>query len=425
MQEYICEPGMMLYHVTPLNTEENLEVYPHLKNLKEGESYRYSLDQTIFMGITEYFTLYYGNDSAHLEFETIKRMKLLHLGRNKTELIKWSKEKESGKNGYYLVETIENYGYDGWIAYDDERDNFLEICIFNPKDFIKYVRIFDHKKIEIVAPYPENLDESIIRSHTSKINTVIYPYFQDTFITQSIGKYKIRGENIDLKLNVFINDEEIKMNVFLPRNYPLTKLGSSEIINERGIFESLISVLPNDLKTWMEFWEIAKDKMGIYDDDIAFVINTFYIIPKSNDIPLTNEEVNMLKGLGKKILCIGMKIAMEYFGVFGEEKLILLESSGGSVTEKDNLKLQKYTNIDVNKLMKLFKNNFPEAYEYFYEDILDEDSEYIAETLISLENNQKLVEYYKKELDFIQIDPINTEVLMVASTLDFNKKCGY
>jgi len=223
---------------------------------------------------------------------------------------------------------------------------------------------------------------------------IYYSTPNDFFL--KIGEFNIECENIKLFVRIRIKNKNIFMSVYLPSKYPPTEIGKSEIIKKEGLFSGKLSIISNEDKEWAKIWNSAKEELGVYSEDFAFILQRFYIIPKVHGISLTLDELNMIKGLGKKILCIVMKNIMNYFNILNSEKLILLIASG--TIPVDDSRIQKY----IESGMREFKAKF----------------------LVMAENNEKLVDYYKRELGFVQLSPLHVEVFMAASTLEFTKHCN-
>ena len=154
------KPGLSLYHITPLNTPFNWEEHEHLNLLPPDVEYTYNMNIPNYYGLSEYFTLYYDVsingkwNAAHLQFETIKPLRLLFIN-YKDHNIDYDK----------MIKKL-----DGWIARDDPHDGFLEVLIKNPSNSVRFIKRFDHETVKTYGEdYPDGIDYRVIRSYTTKI----------------------------------------------------------------------------------------------------------------------------------------------------------------------------------------------------------------------------------------------------------------
>jgi hypothetical protein len=131
--------GLMLYHITPFSTPENIEDYPHLKNVPMG-TFTCRLNKGMYFSLSEEHTIYYDSwlksenqwKSAHLVFQTINKITLIDFNKNKPN---WDVE---------LNKFLLNHQIDGWLAYDDPNDNWREIYLFEPYKHVKFIKELHH-----------------------------------------------------------------------------------------------------------------------------------------------------------------------------------------------------------------------------------------------------------------------------------------
>lgn len=193
----------------------------------------------------------------------------------------------------------------------------------------------------------------------------------------NLGYFLIDNIWCMLIMKIIVSIERAVLSIHLPNNYPRTNVGKTL----KMLFEARITKMNNN---------------NIY-------LNEFRIWPRQLDIPLTESESIMIKGLGRRSLCVGLPIILNYWKLTNNISLILNVESG-NIPNYDE-KIQWYTNFSKNDLIQMFQNNsglFSTWREFFNE--LSE--EVLADILIRNEANLKLVDYYKSlGFEIISDDP--------------------
>lgn len=169
--------GMPLYHITPLNIPENYEDEEQLAELPKDVRYKYNrYNGTMFFGLSEFFTMYYDNlwNHAHLEFITNKPLKMLYFPKGYKPL-----------NYRPFSDLLKESGLDGFIAYDDPNDNFLEFVVFKASQNVDFVRELNHVKRKVGTLYPENIDEETLSKY------IIDSKITNRFSVEKQGSYNV------------------------------------------------------------------------------------------------------------------------------------------------------------------------------------------------------------------------------------------
>lgn len=222
------------------------------------------------------------------------------------------------------------------------------------------------------------LTEAIVENTTIKLNLVLrYYQYNDTYL--------------------------IKLHIPLPENYPETGLSSNYMVNQVGIFESEISVI-GSASSWIpDFNKLQRilQRPARY----GIVLHGFYIIPKRDQISLTIDEQTFLKGLGKQALCAGIDHIIMILKMEPTQTILLLEASGGKIiSEADEESVRDYMQWEYDDLLDTYKKQYYDDYISYRPSDLDKD--FMAETLVTTNNNKRLIAYYKSTFGFVSLDRV-------------------
>lgn len=238
-----------------------------------------------------------------------------------------------------------------------------------------------------------------------------------------LGIYNLFNISIDLVLKIQLGKDNksgqfLRMMIPLPENYPLTEVGTSEIVKSKGLFEVEFLIIGPRNKGWI-YYQINSIEVNTKR---SIILNKFYNIAKSENIKITPEESFIFNGLGKTIISLGFPYLIKYFNIDLDKTPIVLEASGGAIrNDNDEFRIQQYLNLNRNDVMQTYKNKYPDDFDEMYE-FLDKYSDLeLAETLVSLENNHKLIQYYTSAFGFQPITYISTETLMSTLVSTFIK----
>jgi hypothetical protein len=123
------------------------------------------------------------------------------------------------------------------------------------------------------------------------------------------------------------------------------------------------------------------------------VLDQFYLGAKHESVDpntLLDSEIRMFGGMGKKVLCLALRLLTSYFqeDIVHNNTLMILEASGGGIrTAADKEEVKRLTKMGISKSR--------------------------ARERVSAQNNHKLVKYYTNVLGFQNIDPIEEDSTFV------------
>jgi hypothetical protein len=231
-----------------------------------------------------------------------------------------------------------------------------------------------------------------------------------------IGEYNIMNNIITLYLDIIYKPNMISLSILLPDNYPITNISTSDIIIKNGLFYGMLEIQNPPSQFWKTYLQ----------NDINILLNLifFYSYVKDYNIEMNDDEKIMIYGLGKKTICIAFPYIIKYYNINPKITPIVLIASGGKViTETDNLRLKNYNDINKYKLLYIYRNKYPEEYKIKQDVLIQQDQNKTAIELIILENNEKLIHYYKNNFGFNQISHTSNSTLMQTWLYTFMNHC--
>lgn len=83
---------------------------------------------------------------------------------------------------------------------------------------------------------------------------------------------------------------------------------------------------------------------------------------------------------------------------------------GQARTDDDKRRVKEYETYNHDDLLQILRYKFPIDYKDIAKHSVSDN--YIAELLVKLENNVKLVQYYSSELGFTQMSPYKNFIIM-------------
>lgn len=222
-------------------------------------------------------------------------------------------------------------------------------------------------------------------------------------VTEALVEDTLIELNLVLRYYDYNGTYRIKLHIPLPDNYPHTPLAENYLINQVGLFEADLSIMGNQ-STWLPSFEKIQYILN-RPAKYGIILHGFYIIPKRDLLSLTWDEQLLVKGLGKKALCIGTDHIITLLNMEASKTIILLEASGGKIaTEADELAVQNYMRWSHMDLLDLYKRRYYDDYLSYQPQ--DMDVEFLAETLVTTPKNKFLIEYYKSALGFISLNRV-------------------
>lgn len=228
---------------------------------------------------------------------------------------------------------------------------------------------------------------------------------KDDYIVLDLGSRKIEGTTVNFELQIRqFEANRYSFIIPIPSNYPKVGFRTSRISKEeKAIFKSYITILNrSDTSAWSSYAANVANKLPEATGSKVVVLNGFYLYPKDRRVELTASEKQVYSGLGKKALCLAISTLRAFLKErFVEDKtIVLLEASGGIILKEDNERVKKYVKSGMSE---------------------DEAMEKVA-----IENNEGLVEYYKKALGFKRYDDVRQNAdLMYGLLSDVLVSCGY
>ncbi len=250
-----------------------------------------------------------------------------------------------------------------------------------------------------------------------------------------LRSYTINNVKVDLKLEIEITNTSVgtsfNLKIPLPDNYPNTELSNSPAVINKGLFYSYFIIRNNskENRVWLDNFKKVKSILKIKASKYI-TLGGYFITSKLeyNDIKETSEETSMLRGIGKRSICIVMNYLNSDF-LSANDTIIMLEASGGSTNRPEDInRINEYSKLSFNKVLSLYREKYPEAYARLQTSDLknmEEDGPAgIATLLVSTDNNKKLVEYYTKTFGFTQIGYDSDDTLMGTSLSNFISHCS-
>jgi len=212
-----------------------------------------------------------------------------------------------------------------------------------------------------------------------------------------------------LTLKIDIKGNSIKLSVPLPDGYPQTEVGIT--LKDRGLFSAHLSY---GTKYWHHDKVIERfsRQYGIDLRQPSLYLTKFKVLSRLDDIPETEEEKQMLRGLGRRCLCLAVPIIVDYLRIDKQNIISLHASPSGKWTAEDKQRLQQLSLLDKDTLVEQYleKEGFPssmlddpsteedcprqrylEEREYLY----TRSNEDLARDIIQFDNTEELVRYYQ------------------------------
>lgn len=186
-------------------------------------------------------------------------------------------------------------------------------------------------------------------------------YSQDILI----GNYDILNVSIKLYLTVEIYDDisvvnsgyrgpGVYLHIDLPKNYPLTDVGLDEDIKSEGMFYAILTIQTSNSKNWISKYV---PKEYTVNADHKIVLREFYVMIKDLNIKTIREENEMIKGIGKKALCLSFPYIINWFKIDPKTSPVILTANGeeGLVKYYENaLGFKRFATIQQNTVMATF-----------------------------------------------------------------------
>jgi hypothetical protein len=231
----------------------------------------------------------------------------------------------------------------------------------------------------------------------------------------NLGRYIISNVSVDLILRIEFINQSVKLSIPLPKNYPQTVIGKSNIVKSDGLFYSWINKLNSESPDW-EYFLLSEELFEMIVSN-AILLKEFYLVPRDENIYMTPEEEFMLRGLGKRSLCIAFPYIINYLDINPNDTFILLQASGGKIrTESDMARIKQYESLGKDFILTTYRNKYPKSFYEEYEFMIEHKySDFdLARTLVILENNEKLINYYRIAFGFQSITHISMETKMTT-----------
>lgn len=212
-----------------------------------------------------------------------------------------------------------------------------------------------------------------------------------------------------LTLKIDIKDRDITLTVPLPDRYPQTILGVA--LKDRGLFSAHLgygTIFWRPVDTINEFLT----RHGIDLERPSLHLTEFKILSRFDDILESEEEQQMLRGLGRRCLCLAVPIIVDYLQIDDQDIITLHASSSGKWTTEDEQRIHQLSLLDKDSLVNQYlekegflssmlddpstKENCPrqrylEEREYLY----THSGEQLARHIVQVDDTEELVRYYE------------------------------
>lgn len=237
-----------------------------------------------------------------------------------------------------------------------------------------------------------------------------------------LGSYIVDSTQVDLYLNITIDNDKITLEVPFPSGYPSTPLRLSILEGRispvyRGIFYSELNVISNEWSWRRTAWDNTRDILEIEGYD-GISIDMLYLIPKtaSRLIRLTrDDELDMLRGLGRRCLCKAISFIVKHYEFDIDDTIIILEAAGGAVRDQEDIqRVELYTELQRHELVDAITNSYSPMQSTH--NLQTWPASVLAELLVSLENNARLVRYYSNAYGFTRLSTSNSISIPMGTT---------
>lgn len=240
----------------------------------------------------------------------------------------------------------------------------------------------------------------------------------------NLEQYWVSGTLIELELQIILDQNNVKMKVSLPENYPETEIVKSHWLRKSGLIYADFNLINPSNSSWDYYLAREVNKIFNIKSKNALILKDFRNMSIEENLSLQDDEIIINKGLGKKILCIGMPYIIDYFKLDPDNTLILLDAQGGAVRKKEDTdKVLQYFTEGRDFMFDLHNKKFSEDYSVMKQFLLKKQNDYLAERLVSLENNENLINYYNKSLGFTQLTYTSKSTLMGTKLSEMIKSC--
>lgn len=231
---------------------------------------------------------------------------------------------------------------------------------------------------------------------------------------------QLRGKVDTIDQNT--NCHYVRLNIPFPEDYPKpSRVAEFSKIKKSGLFTATFALC--DICPWKEYFKKSNALLTDKKHQ-CMLITQFYINPKLYDLTLNTIDKEILNGLGKTALCIGVNYFAKSGFINPENTLVMLDASGGSSDRPEDIERINELLKNEQELHRIFKQNYPKWYN-------SEGDQYtleqLAEEYVAFENNKTLVNYYVKTFGFKIIDA-ETEplgVLMATPLTSFIERCKF
>lgn len=152
-----------------------------------------------------------------------------------------------------------------------------------------------------------------------------------------LGEYIISNTivSLNLTINIYNNmsnyhNPGVHMYVEMPSNYPNTVLYESYGTEEqKHLFYAILTVSDRTSSTYDWFVNYVPEEYYNEDLEQIIILREFYIKAREYNILLTTDEEGVIRGLGKRCLCLAMPYVIKYFNIDMYTTPIALTANGG------------------------------------------------------------------------------------------------
>jgi len=255
----------------------------------------------------------------------------------------------------------------------------------------------------------------------------------DKFVALLPGR---RGMRMELTGRVTFNDGEdgckmIDLKIPLPYDYAsasnFSSVADSKDIQKKGLFKASFALC--HICPWKEYF--LKEKSKVSEVSLpsevhqCLILSAFYVNPKSKNISLTSADNEILSGIGKLALCIGINYFQQNGYLDIENTLVVLEADGGTTGGKANAqRIRELTEHGEEYVDNLFEQNFSQAINREGRHLDRYKLERKTRLYVQWENNKHLINYYIRTFGFqIVAKGKATGVLMATPLTTFMEHC--
>jgi len=216
----------------------------------------------------------------------------------------------------------------------------------------------------------------------------------------------------DLTLNIMIDEDVCNLSIPIPDHYPDTTL--RKMLRGRPMFEARIEYdQKGDCAQNSEDIKQKLQELGIETGQPTLHLDSFNIISRSENIPETEEEQRMLRGLGKKALAVAIPLLKKHYNLNDEHLVTLLACVGDPISAREAQRISSLMNYDKEDLISQVMewNQIDTDQQRLYLQRLSVKK--LAKIIVKQQNMDRLSKYYETFGLFV-VDRCHEGIYMVS-----------